>query len=74
VRPYLGKPEDSYPGQDSIQYRVLQAELVGEAIVRRMLQQKYGEDDVDVATIYVMHNRLLSKFMPRAHRIIAASV
>lgn len=73
VKPYLGRAEDNYPGQDLIQYRVLQAELVGDAVVRRMLQQKYGEDDVDVATIYVMHNRLVSKFMARAHRIIAAS-
>jgi hypothetical protein len=72
VRPYLGPADDGYPGQNTVQYEVLQAELVGDAIVRRILQQKFGEDEVDVLTLYVLHNRFISKFMARAHKIIAA--
>lgn len=73
VQPYLGRAGENYPGQNTIQYKVLQAELVGDAVVRRMLQEKFGEDPVDVLTIQFLHNGYTSRFMARAHKIIAAS-
>lgn len=73
VRPYLGSADEHYPGQNTIQYEVLEAELVGEAVVRQMLQRRFGEDPVDVLTLYYRQNKYMSDFMTRAHRIIAAS-
>jgi len=73
VRPYLGSKDEGYPGQDSPQVRLLIAELVADAVVRRLLQQKYGEDEVDIATFYVEHYKLVAQLLARAHRIVAAA-
>ena len=73
VKPYLGDKDNGYPGQDSVQARILIAELVTDAVVRRILLQKYKEDELDAATFYVEHYKLLGRFLARAHRIVAAS-
>lgn len=73
VRPYLGSKEENYPGQDSPQFRMLTAELVSDAVVRRILLEKYGEDEIDAGTLYVQQYRLLSRLLARAHKIVATS-
>lgn len=71
VNPHLGAKEDGYPGQTSPQFRLLTAELVADAVVRRIILQKYKEDELDAGTLYVHHNRLVARFLARAHKLVA---
>lgn len=74
VNPYLGSREDNYPGQTTPQFRLLTAELVADAVVRRIVLQKYKEDELDAGTLYVHHNRLVARFLARAHKLVAESM
>ncbi len=73
VKPHLGDKDDGYPGQDSPQFRLLMAELVTDAVVRRIVLEKYGDNEIDVGTFYVEQYRLLAKFLSRA-RVVAAAL
>jgi hypothetical protein len=73
VKPYLGDKEAGYPGQTSPQFRLMMAELVADAVVRRILLGKYGEDEVDAGTFYVQQYKLIARFLARAHRLVAAT-
>jgi hypothetical protein len=73
VKPYLGKVEDNYPGQDSHEFRVLLAEILSDAVVRRILLEKYKEDEMDIGTLYVQQYKLMAQLLARAHRIVAAA-
>jgi hypothetical protein len=72
VRPYLGDKEKNYPGQDTPQFKLLTAELVADAVVRRILLEKYREDELDAGSFYVQQYKLMSRLLARAHRIVAA--
>jgi len=72
VKPLLGSANDNYPGQNSPPFRVLLAELVTDAVVRRVLMQKYQNDEIDAGTFYVEHYRLSGRFLARAHRIVGS--
>ena len=74
VRPYLGDKDAGYPGQTSPQFKLMMAELVGDAVIRRILLEKWGEDEVDAGTFYVQHYKLLARFLARAHRFVAQSI
>jgi len=73
VRPYLGDRDKGYPGQDSPEFKLLTAELVADAVVRRILLEKHREDELDAGSFYVAQYRLMSRLLARAHRIVAAS-
>jgi hypothetical protein len=73
VKPYLGEYKNDYPGQDSGAFRVLLAELISDAVVRRILLEKYRDDEVDALTLYVQQYKLMAQFLARAHRIVAAA-
>lgn len=72
VNPLLGSAHDNYPGQNSTPFLVLLAELVTDAVVRRILMQKYQNDEIDTGTFYVEHYRLSGRFLARAHRIVGS--
>ena len=74
VKPYLGDKEAGYPGQATPQFRLMMAELVADAVVRRILLQKWGEDEVDAGTFYVQQYKLIARFLARAHRLVAQSI
>lgn len=73
LRPYLGNAADEYPGQNSDQFKVLLAELITDAVVRRILLEKYRDDEIDAATLYVQQYKLMGRFLARAHRVVAAA-
>jgi hypothetical protein len=73
VRPYLGDKDAGYPGQTTPQFRLMMAELVADAVVRRILLGKYGEDEVDAGTFYVQQYKLMARFLARAHKLVAAT-
>ena len=73
VRPYLGDKRDGYPGQTSPQFHLLMAELVADAVVRRVLLEKWKDDEVDAGTLYVEQYKLLGRFLSVAHRLVAQS-
>lgn len=74
VRPYVGEKEKDYPGQDTREFKMLTAELMSDAVVRRILQEKYREDELDAGSFYVMHNKLMARLLVRAHRVVAANI
>jgi hypothetical protein len=74
VNPYLGSKEARYPGQTTPQFRLMTAELVADAVVRRIILEKYKEDELDAGTLYVHHNRLVARFLARAHKLVAESM
>jgi hypothetical protein len=72
VRPFLGDRDKGYPGQDTPQFKLLTAELVADAVVRRILLEKHREDELDAGSFYVEQYKLMSRLLARAHRIVAA--
>jgi len=74
VKPYVGDKDKNYPGQDTLEFKMLTAELMSDAVVRRILQEKYKEDELDIASFYVAHNRLVARLLIRAHRVVAANL
>jgi hypothetical protein len=74
VNPYVGAKEKGYPGQDTPQFTFLVAELMGDAVVRRILLEKYGEDELDAGAFYFYHYKLAARFLARLHRIVAESL
>lgn len=74
VRPYVGEKEKDYPGQDTPEFKMLTAELMSDAVVRRIIQEKYREDELDAGSFYVTHNKLMARLLVRAHRIVAANM
>jgi hypothetical protein len=74
VRLYVGDKEKDYPGQDSREFKMLTAELMSDAVVRRILQEKYREDELDAGSFYVMHNKLMARLLVRAHKVVAANL
>ena len=71
LKPYLGEARDGYPGQLSDMWVVLATELTCDAVVRRMLQMKYGTSEVDAYGLYNEHNKRLSQLLTRARRLAA---
>lgn len=74
VQPYVGDKEKDYPGQDTREFKMLTAELMSDAVVRRILQEKYREDELDAGSFYVMHNKLMARLLVRAHRVVTANL
>jgi len=72
VKVYLGDKLENYPGQATAQFKALLAELVSDAVVRRILLEKYKDDELDAGTLYVQHYRLMGRFLAKAHRIVAS--
>ena len=72
---YLGPKTESYPGQDDVQFRVLLAEVVAEALCARRLQGNIEANPGDFEGIswddYYRHfTQLMSRFLPKAHSLM----
>lgn len=74
VKPYLGDKDMDYPGQDTPEFKLLTAELVSDAVVRRILLEKYGEDELDAGSFYSRHYKLMAPLLARVHRVVAANI
>jgi hypothetical protein len=71
LRRYLGK-EPNYPGQESLQYRVLLAEVVAEAVcaqkvARREQKGEYEDDEKDWDNYFNWYSALMRQFLLLAH-------
>ena len=72
VARYLGRQAQGFPGQDSVHFRLLLAEIVSDALCAQMLSrdiQKAPEDyeDPDWDLFYAEYSRLMTSFLPIAH-------
>jgi hypothetical protein len=73
LKRYLGEAPE-YAGQDSPEWQAVQAEVVTEAIVRRIVSRKYpaGSEDVDADQIYYDHFSYTSRLLPLMQREASA--
>lgn len=69
LKRYIGAPPD-FEGQNSIHWRVLLAEIIAEATVRRILERKYPVDaeGIDAEAFFVELFQRTSELAPRIHR------
>jgi hypothetical protein len=74
VKPYLGDKERDYPGQDTAEFKLLTAELMSDAVVRRILLEKYGEDELDAGSFYSRHYKLMAPLLAIFHRVVSANL
>ena len=79
LKPYLGPKSEGFPGQDELHFRVLVAEVVAEALCARRLQGNIEANPSDFETMswddYYRHfSDLKSRFLPKAHRLMAPGV
>ena len=73
---YLGPKSERYPGQDELHFRVLLAEVVAEALCARRLEGNIQANPGDFEAMswddYYRHfSELLSRFLPKAHALMA---
>ena len=76
IRPYLGPAQEDYPGRDSREYRMILAEVIAEALARRVLRARVERwpQDAPMAIIegfYAEHGKLVREFLPRAQAELA---
>jgi hypothetical protein len=71
---YIGDPPD-YTGQNSLHWRALLAEIIAEAIVRRVLERKYPVDSqgIDAEAFFVELFQRTTELAPRIHRELLPS-
>ena len=76
LKRYLGPKAESYPGQNAVHFRVLLAEVVAEALCARRLEGNIeaNPNDFDGMTwddYYRHFAQLMSRFLPKAHALMA---
>ena len=74
IRRYLGSKSEKFPGQRHKHFRLLLAEVVADAVVRKALSsfERNGEYDDEVKDwdfYYSQYHRMMSKFLPDAHKL-----
>ena len=79
LKRYLGAKSDRYPGQDAVHFRVLLAEVVAEALCSRRLQGNIEANPRDFEGMswdeyYHQFSDLMSRFLPKAHALMAPNV
>lgn len=77
LKRYLGPKTRQFPGQESLHFRVLLAEIVadavcGKVIESRELQGNYADEPVDSQFFAAEHSKLKTEFAPKAHTLIVA--
>ncbi len=73
VRRYLGPKSANWPGQDSVPFNVMLAEVIVEAAARGQLQQK-ETGARDASTLFGKKLELMRKWLPRIHRALVPEV
>lgn len=71
---FLGDAPE-YPGQDEPEWKAVLAEVVTEAVVRRVVTSKYhaGKEDIDADQVYYDHFTLAQRLLPLMQRVVAAA-
>ena len=74
IRRYLRSKSEEFPGQRHKHFRLLLAEVVADAVVRKALSsfERDGEYDGEVTDwdfYYAEYHRMMSKFLPDAHKL-----
>jgi len=74
IKRYLGRPEEGFPDQDSLHFRMLLAELVADNVARKVLElesirEKERYSSLDVTRFYRQHRRYTNEFLEVAHKI-----
>jgi len=74
LKRFLGEAPH-YPGQDEPEWKAVLAEVVTEAVVRRVVTSKYpaAREDVDADQIYYDHFTLAQRLLPLLQRVVAAT-
>ena len=72
LKRYLGPP-DKFPGQEERHFRLLLAEIVAEAVCAKIISKTSEENpqefqDADWEDYYVGYTKLLTEFLPIAHK------
>jgi len=71
---YLGSKTDGFPGQEEKHFRLLIAEIVADAVCARIIgskdeKQEYEDEQRDWEFFYSEYTRLLTRFLPIAHKL-----
>jgi hypothetical protein len=74
LRRYLGPPRD-FPGQNTLQFRVLVAEIVADAVCANVLSRNAQEcpeeyEKADWDLFYAEYTELMTRFLPIAHKVV----
>ena len=74
LKRYLGDKESGFSGQELKHFRVLIAEVVADAVCTKVISDKVRTDhdefdDADWETYYSLYSKLMTSFLPIAHRI-----
>ncbi|MGQ0553919.1 MAG: ATP-binding protein [Planctomycetota bacterium] len=74
LRRYLGPPKE-FPGQNSLEFRVLIAEIVADAVCANVLSRNSQEspeeyEKADWDLYYAEYSALLTQFLPIAHKVV----
>ena len=74
IRRYLGLKSEGFPGQGTKHFRLLLAEVVADAVVRKALSsfERDGEYDGEIRDwdfYYSEYHKMMSKFLPDAHKL-----
>ena len=74
LRRYLGEKATGFPGQESIHFRLLLAEIVAEAVCAHLLSRNVEAspedyEDADWDLYYAEYSKYMTKFLPIAHKL-----
>jgi len=74
IRRYQGSAPD-YKGRDQSLFKTIVAEIAADQAARMVLERKFpvsGAERLDAARFYAEHYALLTKYLPRCHKILVA--
>jgi hypothetical protein len=74
LRRYLGTASEEFKGQNSQHFRLLIAEIVAEAVCAKVVSDRerrleYEDEDPDWNFYYAEYSRLMTAFLPIAHKL-----
>jgi len=75
LKKYLGRKSENFPGQDRKHFRILLAGIVADAVCGKIIERRemahvYDEDVRDWSFFYAEYSRLMSEFLPYAHKLV----
>ena len=75
LKRYLGRASDNFPGQDTKHFRLLLAEIVADAVCSKIIERRekagfYDDEQQDWNQFYADFSRLMTQFLPTAHKLV----
>ncbi len=72
---YLGRESDGFPGQEKKHFRLLLAEIVGDAVCGKIIERRekagaYDDEQQDWNQFYAEFSSLMTRFLPTAHKLV----